>query len=206
MERLTIVTARPAGIDKAPIGGARPRTGDDSDTSRRECLKSALAAAVATALMLGAPPSARWAAAQSATPIDAAHRNKLILLLRKRGMRGGLDAKIGAILGLYNRGQNILVARVSMRKGIAILTFGRIVMRNRELYYWGFQPDARVLSTYFFLTNLEFKLVARGAELMDDKAASLPQDRGAAMFAQIIKDWITILDALSHRNDPTALD
>lgn len=145
--------------------------------------------------MLSAPPGLHRAAAQNVTLMEAAHRNKLVSLLRKRGVRSGLNARIGLVLGLQNRGQNILVSRISMRKDDAILTFGRIVMRNRELYYWGLQPDAKVLTTYFFLTNWEFNLVARGAELVGDKAAPLPQDRGAALFAQAIKDWITILDA-----------
>ena len=164
--------------------------------SRRDRLKFLLAAAAAAALMLGAPPGLHRAVAQNATLMEAAHRNKLVLLLRKRGVRGGLNAQIGAILGLQNRGQNILVARMSIRKDNAVLTFGRIVMRNRELYYWGYQPDAKVLTTYFFLTNSAFKLVARGAELVDHQVAALSPVSGAAMFPEVIKDWITILDAI----------
>lgn len=166
------------------------------DSSRRDCLKFVFAAAMATAFPSTAPSDTMWTAAQTLTLMEAGHRNKLILLLRKRGVRGGLDAKIGAIFGLYNRGDGILVSRMNIRKDNRILTFGRIGMRDRELYYWGYQPNASVLTTYFFLTNWEFTPVARGVELVGDKAAPLPQDRGTALFAQVIKDWITILDAL----------
>jgi len=76
------------------------------------------------------------------------------------------------------------------------LKHDRIVIRNIELYYWGFQPDVKVLTTYFFLINWEFKLVARGAELVNGQVAALSPERGATIFAEVIKDWITILDAL----------
>jgi hypothetical protein len=128
--------------------------------------------------------------------MEAGHRNKMILLLRKRGTRGGLYSQVGAILGLYNRGDNVPTSRMSMRKDNKILTFGRIRMRDRELYYFGIQPDAKVLHTYFFLTNYEFTLVARGAELVDDNATALPSERAAAIFAEVLKDWITFLEAL----------
>jgi hypothetical protein len=96
----------------------------------------------------------RRTAAQNVAPLDSAYRSKLIALLRKRGVRSGLDSRVGLLLGIYNRGQNLLVVRMSMQKGNSILTFGRIVMRNRELYYWGLQPDANVLTTYFFSYRL----------------------------------------------------
>jgi hypothetical protein len=167
----------------------------DSDMGRRQCLKTIFATSVAAPTMFGACSIGHRAAAQNGPTMDSADRNKLILLLRRRGVRGGLDAKIGAILGLYNRGQNILVARMSVRRGAAILTFGRIVTRNKELYYWGFQPDVNVMTAYFFLTGWEFKLVARAAERMDGQVVALSPERGATIFAEVIKDWITILDA-----------
>lgn len=168
----------------------------DSDMGRRDCLKSTFATLVAALAMLGAPSIGHCAAAQDGPTMGSAKRNKLILLLRKRGVRGGLDAKIAAVLGLYNRGDNLLVSRMSMRKDNRILTFARVVMRNRELYYWGFQPDLKVLTRYFFLTDWEFRLVARGVELVDGKATAMPSERATAMFGEVIKDWITILDTL----------
>ena len=164
--------------------------------SRRDCLRVMFATTASTALILSFPFCVRRSAAQNVAPMDSAYRSKLIALLRKRGVRSGLNARIGLLFGIYNRGQNLLVARMSTQKGDAILTFGRIVMRNRELYYWGLQPDANVLTTYFFLTDWEFKLMARGVELIDDTAAALPHDRTIALFSQAIKEWITVLDTL----------
>lgn len=165
----------------------------NSGMIRRDCLK--LATAVA-AIALPSATNVRWATAQTPTSLEAGHRNKLILLLRKTGTRGGLYAQVGAILGLYDRGNNIATSRMSMRKDEKILTFGRIGMSDRELYYFGIQPDAKVLHTYFFLTNYEFKLVARGAELVDDKAEALPPERAATIFAEVLKHWITHLETL----------
>lgn len=164
--------------------------------SRRDCLRVMFATTASTALILNFPFCVRRSAAQNVAPMDSAYRSKLVARLRKRGVRSGLDARVGLLLGIHNRGQNLLVSRMSMRNGNAILTFGRVVMRNRELYYWGLQPDASVLTTYFFLTDWEFKLVARGVELIDDKAAALPDDRAIALFSQVIKEWTTVLDTL----------
>jgi hypothetical protein len=157
---------------------------------RRGYLKSIFAVSTAALTMLGVSSIAHWTVAQSESTMDSTYRDKLILQLRRRGVRGGLDAKIGAILGLYNRGENLLVSRMIIRKDNRILTFARIVMRNRELYYWGFQPDSNVSTTYFFVTGWEFKLVARGAQLVDGEVAPLSPERAAALFEEVIKDWV----------------
>lgn len=93
MDGFTLVPARIAGVAKVTnYPCARRRTDIKSDTDRRNCLKFVLVASVAPALTLGVSPSAPRAVAQSATLMEAAHQNKLILLLRARGVRGGLDA------------------------------------------------------------------------------------------------------------------
>ena len=162
----------------------------DETTNRREHMMC-LAGLFSTLLVQFAP--AHLAAAHIVR-MEAGHQNKLISLLRKRGVRGGLRADVSAILGLYNRGDNMLVARMSVKRGEAILTFARIVMRHRELYYWALQPDIGDRTTYFFLTNGSFNLVARGVELKDDKAAVLPAERTETLFAEVTKSWIAILD------------
>lgn len=163
----------------------------DETTNRREYMMC-LAGLFSTLLAQLAPVPV---AAAHVVKMESGHQNKLISLLRKRGVRGGLRADVSAILGLYNRGDNLLVARMSVKRGEAILTFARIVMRHRELYYWALlQPNIGDRTTYFFLTNGSFKLVARGVELKNDKAAALPTERTEGLFAEVTKSWIAILN------------
>lgn len=160
--------------------------------TRREYMFGLINAGLLSALLLELTPA--QVAAAHIVSMESGHQNKLLSILRKRGVRAGLRADVSAILGLHNRGDNMLVVRMSVKRGAAILTFARIVMRHRELYYWAIQPDVSDLTTYFFLTNWRFNLIARGVELKNEKAAALPAERTEALFAEIIKTWITVLD------------
>lgn len=159
--------------------------------SRREWLTRVAMTVASVPFLLGSVP----ASATHAEPLmNSTQRGQLVALLRKHGVRSGLHAQLGAVLGLHNRGQNLLVVRLSARNGIAVQTFGRIVMRHRELYYLAFQPDIAELRTYFFLTDAELKVVARGAELVNDKATALPPERSGAIIADLVKSWTAFLE------------